>query len=44
MLGTLQNLIDDYRGAHPDARDPEVIMLFSLLLKKLGEFLAGSLP
>lgn len=43
MLGTLQNLIDDYRGAHPDARDPEVLMLFSLLLKKLGEVLAGSL-
>jgi len=43
MLGTLQNLIDDYRGAHPDARDPEVLMLFSLLLKKLGELLAGSL-
>jgi hypothetical protein len=44
MLSTLQNLIDDYHGAHPDARDPEVLMLFSLLHKKLGEFLAGALP
>jgi len=37
MLPTLQALVNDYRSANLDARDPEVLMLFSTLFKKMGE-------
>ena len=43
MLGTLENLITDYSSSNFDARDPEVLMLFSILIKKIGDYLSPSL-
>lgn len=43
MLPPLQQLVDDYKSALPQARDPEVLMLFSTLFKKTGEQLTGFL-
>ena len=37
MLPTLQALVSDYGSACQDARDPEVLMLFSTLFKQMGE-------
>jgi CRM1 C terminal len=37
MLPTLQELVNDYKNAYLDARDPEVLGLFSILFKKMGE-------
>jgi hypothetical protein len=39
MLPTLQELVNDYKNAYIDARDPEVLGLFSILFKKMGELL-----
>lgn len=43
LLPTLQELVNDYQVALPDARDPEVLMLFSTLFKRTGEQLASFL-
>ena len=43
FLPTLKSLIDDYRNSDPQARDPEVLMLFAMMFKKNGEVLAQSL-
>lgn len=37
FLPTLQNLVNDYSANEPNARDPEVLMLFATVLKKLGD-------
>lgn len=37
MLPTLQALVNDYQHAHHEARNPEVLGLFSTLFKKMGE-------
>lgn len=34
MLPTLQGLVEDYQQNDPNARDPEVLMLFATLIKK----------
>jgi len=39
MLPTLQELVVDYQQAHFNARDPEVLMLFSTLFKRMGDSL-----
>jgi hypothetical protein len=36
MLPTLQTFVSDYSSATQDARDPEVLMLFSTLFKQMG--------
>jgi exportin-1 len=43
FLPTLQGLVEDYAMNDPNARDPEVLMLFATMLKKLGENLGGYL-
>jgi hypothetical protein len=43
MLPTLQALVNDYRAAGQDARDPEVLMMFSTLFKQMGEQLQAFL-
>jgi exportin-1 len=43
MLPTLQGLVEDYAFSDPNARDPEVLMLFATMMKKLGEGLGGYL-
>lgn len=43
FLPPLQGLVDDYANNDPNARDPEVLMLFATLLKKIGETLSGYL-
>jgi hypothetical protein len=43
MLPTLQELVNDYKNAYLDARDPEVLGLFSILFKKMGEMLQSFL-
>lgn len=43
MLPTLQGLVEDFQSNHPNARDPEVLLLFATLLKRLGEGLSGYL-
>jgi exportin-1 len=43
MLPTLQALVSDYSLACPEARDPEVLMMFSTLFKRMGELLASFL-
>jgi CRM1 C terminal len=43
-LPTLKTLIDDYQSNDPYARDPEVLMLFATMFKKMGELLTGFLP
>jgi exportin-1 len=42
-LPTLKNLVDDYQANDPNARDPEVLMLFATMLKKMGDMLSGFL-
>ena len=43
FLPTLQSLVEDYQHNDPNARDPEVLMLFATLIKKQGEELSGFL-
>ena len=43
MLPPLESLINDYNSSQFEARDPEVLMLFSILIKKIGDYLAPSL-
>ena len=43
MLPTLQGLIEDYHQSDPNARDPEVLMLFATLIKKQGDMISGFL-
>ena len=43
FLPTLKSLVDDYQTGAPQARDPEVLLLFSTMLKKMGELLSGFL-
>ena len=40
MLPTLLGLVEDYQLNDPNARDPEVLMLFATMFKKMGESLA----
>ena len=37
FLPRLKNLVDDYQNSDPDSRDPEVLMLFAVLLKRQGD-------
>lgn len=39
MLPTLQTLVNDYLSAVADARDAEVLNLFSTLFKQMGSIL-----
>ena len=43
FLPTLQSLVEDYQQNYPNARDPEVLMLFATMLKKMGDALSGFL-
>ena len=43
FLPTLKNLVDDYQVSDPNSRDPEVLMLFATMLKKMGDMLSGFL-
>ena len=43
FLPTLQGLVEDYQLSDPNARDPEVLMLFATMLEKMGELLQGFL-
>jgi len=44
FLPQLKLLIDDYKANAQDARDPEVLNLFSVMMKHMGEQLHGELP
>lgn len=44
FLPSLKQLIDDYKIAAQDARDPEVLLLFSTMIKQMGEQLHNELP
>ena len=44
FLPSLKLLIDDYQQAAPDARDPEVLSLFSTMVKHMGENLTNEIP
>lgn len=43
FLPPLQGLVEDYLLNDPNARDPEVLMLFATMMKKIGETLSGYL-
>lgn len=43
FLPTLKSLVDDYQQSDPNARDPEVLNLFSLMFKKMGDMLKSFL-
>ena len=43
MLPTLQALVSDYSQACPEARDPEVLMMFSTLFNRMGDYLVSFL-
>lgn len=43
FLPTLKSLVDDYQQGRPDARDPEVLQLFSTMMKCMGVALSGFL-
>lgn len=43
FLPTLQSLVEDYQMSDPNARDPEVLMLFSTMITKMGGLLQGFL-
>ena len=44
FLPQLKLLIDDYQQASPDARDPEVLLMFSTMVKQMGENLSNEIP
>mmetsp|Transcript_28813 Transcript_28813/g.38431 ORF Transcript_28813/g.38431 Transcript_28813/m.38431 type:complete len:97 (-) Transcript_28813:1239-1529(-) len=44
FLPQLKLLIDDYKANTHDARDPEVLHLFSTMIKHMGEQLQTELP
>ena len=39
FLPQIKGLVEDYQQSNPDARDPEVLMLFATMSKKLGPVL-----
>jgi exportin-1 len=39
FLPVLKNLVDDYQQSDPNSRDPEVLMLFAQMIKKMGPML-----
>jgi exportin-1 len=43
FLPKLQGLIEDYHQSEPNARDPEVLMLFATMLDKMGGHIEKSL-
>ena len=43
FLPTLKTLIDDFQNSDPYARDPEVLMLFATMFKRMGELMSGFL-
>lgn len=43
FLPPLQGLVEDYSLNDPNARDPEVLMLFATMMKKIGETLSSYL-
>jgi len=43
FLPTLKTLVDDYQNSDPNARDPEVLLLFATMLKRMGELMSGFL-
>lgn len=42
-MPTLKTLVDDYQQSKADARDPEVLLLFSTMMKCMGLALSGFL-
>jgi hypothetical protein len=44
FLPTLKTLTDDYQSSHPEARDPEVLQLFSTMTKHMGDTISEFLP
>ena len=44
FLPSLKLLIDDYAQGVPDARDSEVLQLFSTMVKQMGDNLTNELP
>lgn len=43
FLPTLQAMIEDFSQSDPNARDPETLMLFAIILKKEGQHLENFL-
>jgi exportin-1 len=43
FLPTLKTLVDDFQNSDPYARDPEVLLLFATMFKRMGELLSGFL-
>ena len=43
FLPTFQTMVSDYQQSDPNARDPEILMLFAVLMKKEGQYLSGFL-
>lgn len=43
FLPTFQTMVQDYQTSDPNSRDPEILMLFAVVMKKEGEVLSGFL-
>jgi exportin-1 len=43
-MSQLRDLTEDYTNSSPNARDPEVLLLFSVMLKHAGDLMADFLP
>lgn len=43
-MQSLQQLTDDYANSDPSARDPEVLVLFAVMMKHVGDMMADFLP
>ena len=44
FMQQLQQLTEDFMNSDPDARDPEVLLLISVLIKHTGDLMADFLP
>jgi len=44
FMPSLQTLTEDFMNSDPTARDPEVLLLFSVLIKHTGDMMADFLP
>jgi len=44
FMNALRQLTDDYANSDPNARDPEVLVLFAVMMKHVGELMADFLP
>jgi len=44
FMQSLRELTEDFMNSDPNARDPEVLLLFSILMKHAGDLMADFLP